>query len=266
MPPRPPRVYLYAEPAAPRLDVDAIAAFIGGLAPALRVEARPAFAASWRDDDVRRLATIWARAKVRNPFAVKGAFQPLAGEIAFEERRLTELRRATFGLLYDGFELQEALADFVPPSERGLSHLHIIFTNQLLGTFEPDDRRYHARVCVLGWPSLLSTSGAVDATAKPRAYYLLKQQYAALGMADAAAHLDAEFAADCLVGDDARLTEVMKGYVAQAVFYHVFGEAFCDDADCRLFNAHWQVEMLRAQLGGAYEFCPHHRAMLAALR
>lgn len=66
--------------------------------------------------------------------------------------------------------------------------------------------------------------------------------------------------------DDERLTEVMKGYVAQTLFYHLFGESFCEDGDCRLYNAHWQEEVIRAQLGGRYEFCPRHRRMLEVLQ
>jgi hypothetical protein len=42
------------------------------------------------------------------------------------------------------------------------------------------------------------------------------------------------------------------------------GEAFCDDPACRLFNAHWQEEMLRAQLADNY--CGRHRAWLREIR
>jgi hypothetical protein len=51
---------------------------------------------------------------------------------------------------------------------------------------------------------------------------------------------------------------VLKGYVLQAVFYQATGEAFCDDPDCRLFNAHWQEEVLRAQRDVPYDLCPRH--------
>jgi len=59
-----------------------------------------------------------------------------------------------------------------------------------------------------------------------------------------------------------RLTEVMKGYVAQALAFHLWGDAFCPDKDCRLFNAHWQEELIFAQLKGSYEFCPKHAELL----
>jgi hypothetical protein len=53
--------------------------------------------------------------------------------------------------------------------------------------------------------------------------------------------------------------------VMQAVIYALTGEAFCDDARCRLYDAHWQEEMLRAQLEEP-EFCERHRKMIRDLR
>jgi len=61
---------------------------------------------------------------------------------------------------------------------------------------------------------------------------------------------------------DPRLTEVMKGYVMRALFFHLTGNPFCDHPDCRLYNAHWQEELIRAQLDGKYEFCRDHRKSL----
>ena len=66
--------------------------------------------------------------------------------------------------------------------------------------------------------------------------------------------------------DDPRLTEAMKGYVMQALFYHVTGDPFCEDRGCRLYNAHWQEEVIGAQLGGAYQLCPRHQGLLDEMR
>ncbi len=51
----------------------------------------------------------------------------------------------------------------------------------------------------------------------------------------------------------------------QAVFYALTGDPFCEDKVCRLYNAHWQEDLLFAQLGGAYDFCPRHTALLQNL-
>jgi hypothetical protein len=48
----------------------------------------------------------------------------------------------------------------------------------------------------------------------------------------------------------------------QAFFFHVTGNPFCTDKTCRLFNAHWQEELLTAQLSGEPELCPHHQKIV----
>jgi len=52
----------------------------------------------------------------------------------------------------------------------------------------------------------------------------------------------------------------------QALFYHLSGEPFCDDPHCRLYNAHWQHELIHARLASFYAFCPRHLKALEALR
>jgi len=192
--------------------------------------------------------------------------QPLYGEVEYERRRLKSVGRSIKGILYDGFQVFQTLAKLIEKNERNLSHIHIIFTDQLLGTWEESDRRYHARVSVYSTPSLISTTGLVEAPAKPRAFYLLKRQYAALGMDDAAeVGLKQEFAGQFIDYNDPRTTEVLKGYALQAIFWHLTGDPYCADIHCRLFNAHWQEEVLKSQLGGDYDLCPTHQAMLSEL-
>ena len=59
-------------------------------------------------------------------------------------------------------------------------------------------------------------------------------------------------------------TEVAKGYAMQAVFFALTGDPFCDEPECRLYNAHWQHEMMAAQLGGGADYCERHAVMLDA--
>ncbi|MEZ4546777.1 MAG: DUF6775 family putative metallopeptidase [Thermodesulfobacteriota bacterium] len=68
------------------------------------------------------------------------------------------------GVLYDGLWVQRTLRKLIfdsLPEESGPGFLHIIFSGRLLGTFE--GRRTHARVVLLGSPSIISTSGLVEA-------------------------------------------------------------------------------------------------------
>lgn len=268
-------VYLYEEPTASTLSLPQLANYLKETVPIFQVEVRDSFLSfhlsrfdeRQRKTLIGRLAEELARAKVRDPLREERNPSPLPGEVDYERRRLADPQAKAFGLLYDGFQMMEALRRLIPPGERSLFHIHIAFTNQLFGTWDPGDRRYHARVALYGFPSLISTTGLVEAPAKPREYYFLKQQYAALGMQDAAvAALDSQFQGRFIEYDDERLTEVMKGYVMQAIMYNVTGEPFCEDKGCRLYNAHWQEEVIRAQLEGEYEFCPFHRDKLEQLK
>jgi len=142
--------------------------------------------------------------------------------------------------------------------------LHVAFTNRLFGTFSTGDGRYHAHVILLGFPTLISTVGIVEAPAKPREFYLLKQRYAGLGLQVPLEAIKERFRGRFIDYDDPRLTEVMKGYVLQAVFYYLLGEPFCESKSCRLYNARWQEEVLSAQLDG--RLCERHEGMLRNLR
>lgn len=260
-----PTVHLYGEPACPTLDMARLAGYIRGWLPGLDVDVRPPFLQVLAQDGatLERLAQGWARAKVRRADKpLDSSFVPLYGEIAYERRRMAG-ESVAWGILYDGFEVALLLRPLIPPTERNLGHLHVVFTRQLLGTWEDADRRYHARVGIYSFPCLLSVSGLTEALAKPREYHLLQRQYQALGVPDAAAvELEPAFRGRTIQPDDARLSDILAGYVAQALFYHVTGDPFCADKGCRLYNAHWQEEALYAQLNGPYEFCPRHQGML----
>lgn len=270
----PTRVFLYAEPAASNLRLEEIEAYLSDRLPGCYVERRDDFirhhlrglSEAERQARIDALALGTARAKVRHPERRENEVSPLPGELTYERRRLAE-GSAAFGLLYDGFALSSLLRELIPSNELRLSIVHVAFTNQLLGTWDDGDCRYHARVAVFAYPALISTTGLVEAPAKPREYYLLKQQYRALGLYDAAeVKLKQELRGRFIDHGDDRLTEVMKGYVMQAVFGQLTGSPFCADPNCRLYNAHWQEEVIRAQLGGDYEFCPGHEEALRGLR
>lgn len=263
-------LYLYAEPRAPTLDLDRLSRYIQELIPTLKVNCREEFLAFHlsglpdKENVLKRLAVQLARARVRNPLRPPEDFPPLPGEVDYEIRRLSGSSLKSFGILYDGLKLMSLFREMLSRQERSLSHIHILFTNQLIGTWEESDRRYHARASLYGFPSIISTTGLVEAPAKPREYYLLKQQYLALGITDAPALLEARFREHTLQHDDPRLTEVAKGYVLQAIFHHIFGDPFCNDKNCRLFNAHWQEEVIQAQLESGAR-CPFHQSLLQQL-
>ena len=189
--------------------------------------------------------------------------EPLYGEIEYEKRRILGKTRS-FGILYDGFHLLRIFCEIMPREERSLEFVHIFFTNRLFATWDGGNKRYHLRTSVYGVPSIISTTGLVEAPAKPREYYLLKQQYERLRKD--LTELKERFKGSFIDYEDEHLTEVMKGYAMQAVFYALTGDPFCEDKGCRLYNAHWQEELIFAQLWGEYEFCGRHTKILEGLR
>lgn len=208
-----------------------------------------------REEKEASLAGRLCEMRVINPMREVSGRRPLKPELDYEMRVLSGETRPSAGVLYDGNDLQRAQFSLLPGPERGLDTIHIWFTERLVATWDENDRRYHARVIVCGWPAIISTSGMVQAPAREREYYVARR----LGVpqSEPASSEEGEY----LRREDPRTSEVAKGYAMQAVFYALTGEAFCDDPTCRLFNAHWQKEMLKAQLGGA-DYCARHREML----
>lgn len=169
-------------------------------------------------------------------------------EIIFEKRVLTGEEKGR-GVLYDGLWVQRALRKLIydsMPEESGSNFLHIVFTGRLVGTFE--GRRYHARVVLLGSPAIISTSGLVEAPARPREYYFIKGGLIQSGRD--MRELDEMYRGRFIDYDDPKTTSAISSYALQALFYELSGEAFCENHDCCLFNSHWQEDVLRVQCEG----------------
>jgi hypothetical protein len=206
------------------------------------------------------VAKGFARAKVKELEKELISRKLLPGEWEYEQRRIRNPGWKLFGILYDGIMYHRIVSDLILGGEMDFDHCKILFTNQLFGTWNSNDRRYHARVSLYNFPGLISTSGLVEAPAKPKGFYLKKQMGVPVEL------LKEEYEGRFLDHGDLRITEVLKGYAMQALFFHLSGEPFCENPDCRLFNSHWQEEVLHSQLDGRYELCPKHEAILKELR
>jgi len=153
--------------------------------------------------------------------------------------------------LYDGFVLQRIFAEMIPVES---DHVHIIFTSLLTCTFSENDWRYHGRAVVCGTPSIVSTSGIVEAPAKSKEFYLA--QFG--GQLDV--NLKKKFAGRFIDYGDERMTAACTLYALQALFFFLTdGEPFCDDRNCLLFNPHWQKELIRLLEKG--RLCKDHTQM-----
>ncbi len=254
-------VYLYS-PGDSAVDAEAVGGYLADLFPSFAVEVRGDFLRHMGGGGAcASYATEIASARVSDPAKPFSRSKPMFGEVEYERRVLSGTPSG--GVLYDGFELSCICRGMIPRSESGLRHIHVAFTDRLVGTFGLDDLRYHARVIVVSQPSLISTTGIVEAPAKPREYYLAKLVCGSDAVA--LARLKKQFEGQFIDYGDPRITEVAKGYALQAVFYLLSGEAFCDDPECRLFDAHWQKELIKAQLSGG-KLCPRHERLVKRLR
>ena len=255
------KIILYDEGTADALDIEEIAQYLAQRVRKAEVETRGnPFAFNLLQDKVSDYARKIVSAKIQDVSQkIPLEQEPLYGEIEYEKRRILGKTRS-FGIIYDGFQLQRVFFELISREERRLDLAHIIFTNRLFGTWDDGNKRYHLRTSVYGMPSIISTTGLVEAPAKPREYYLLRQQYESLGRD--LAELKEKFKGRFIDYEDERLNEVAKGYATQAVFCHSTGNPFCADEGCRLYNAHWQEELIFAQLESEYEFCQRHIELL----
>jgi hypothetical protein len=210
------RVHFYA---GPTVDIGRVIAGISQVFPKCQIEVRKAV------DLPANRARI---SDTRLPFEQQPKWQ--------EDFDLYGRRVA----LYDGFELQQILASAVPEKESSADDVHIIFSDLLVCTFSEDDWRYHARTVICGTPSIISLPGIVEAPAKPKEFYF------ALNFGQ-----DIESAKRAVAGrfidyGDKRIADAATNFTLQALFYFLtHGEPFCDDNSCRLFNPHWQEDLIR---------------------
>jgi len=252
------KVILYDEGASGEVAVEEISRYLARKMGRAEVEIKATPLPNLAEDKIFRYAASIAATKIGQiDKKIVSGHVPLPGEIEYEKRRISGRTKA-FGVIYDGFYLQGIFGEIIP--QEGLDSVHIIFTNRLFATWDEGNKRYHLRTSLYGIPSIISTSGLIEAPAKPRQYYLLKQQYERLGRD--LTELKERFKGSFLDYGDRRLTEVAKGYAMQAVFYSLLGDPFCQDKGCRLYNAHWQEELIFAQLESGYEFCRQHTKVL----
>ncbi|MCX8118475.1 MAG: hypothetical protein N3G78_11145 [Desulfobacterota bacterium] len=210
-------------------------------------------------DRIEILARKFAGIRIKNPKRPlpKTVFEV---EVQYEMDRMRDPGWQLYGIPYEGALYQQLIHDLVFEGRLSEEECTILFTNQLIATWDPDDWHFHIRISLYGFPHLISIPGIVSGPARPREYYVKKQKGIPIEW------LKEEYKGKFIDHGDPRMTEVLKGYVLQAFMYNLEGDPFCDDPDCRLFNSHWQEEMIHAQLDGAYEFCPRHEEVLRQVK
>ena len=184
---------------------------------------------------------------------------PTSEEVEFEKRNIVDTSANQNITYYDGFELQNVFGGIIPKEELQDDTFHVIFTNKLTCTYDYNDYRYHGRALIGTNPSIISTTGMIEAPAKPREYYVELITKSRQGVNVNA--LKKKYKGTFLEYHDPRLPKIVEGYFLQALFYYETLEPFCGDKDCRLYNAHWQKDLLHSQLEVG-KLCVRHQKVL----
>lgn len=254
------KIFLYDEPSVPEIEITNLAKFLEELLQ-VRVEIRKNFFEHFKSD--RGTALELASCRIFNPYSSFEKHSPTLEEINFEEISFENSSVSNNIILYDGFEIQNLLKKIIPKEELSLDCFHLVFTTRLTCTYDYEDYRYHGRTVICSNPSIISTTGIIEAPAKPRAYYIAMYQSITQGL-----NLDSlkdQFKDKFLEYHDKNLGKVMRGYALQAIFYYLTGEPFCDSKDCILNNAHWQEDLIHTQIELG-RLCDAHQKILESIK
>lgn len=207
------------------------------------------------DDDLLMLV----HSRIINPDD-KDARVPDSFAIRDFEKRILKDEASGRGVPYEAAELMRFYRKYIAGADMAGRAIHVIITERLLMSWSEDDLRFHARAAIFGIPCIISLSGLVEGPARPQEYYIEKQAIGSL-LAENISLLE-RYAGRFLESDDDRIPEVLRGYLMQCAFYAMIGWPFCEERDCILFNAHWQEEMLRAQVESG-RLCERHQKILS---
>ena len=240
------RVLIYTDHPSKALETEVVSEYLQrfGISTVIRGDFLQFL--SLRSDAIFRLAETLASTRIDDiEKPIDGKEIANKNDVVSEVNKLTD-KESYHGVFYDGLWIQRMFHKLIAddmPDETGDGFLHMIFTGRMFGTFEK--KRYHARVVLAGEPSMISTSGLVEAPAKPREYYFIKGGLIQSGRDTA--ELDAMYKGRFVEYDDPKITSILCSYALQAVSYKLTGTAFCEDSSCCLYNSHWQEEVLKVQ-------------------
>lgn len=250
------KIILYDEPTVPEIELKKAKKFLNEIF-AVQIEIRDNFFQNLDDHIFEKIAeTRISDLKKRFKKHV-----PTSTDISEEREKFDEQKRKDM-ILHEGFEFQKIITDNIPVLENNSNVLHIIFTDKIICTFDETDWRYHARSWIGSNPAIISTTGMIEAPAKPRQYYLdLMTKFSQEDIT----RIGKKYKGLFLEYHDLRLSKITEGYLLQIISYYETGEPFCKDKTCRLFNSHWQEELLLSQVENK-KICKKHKEVLDRLK
>ena len=167
-------IYLYDDPDSQGLDIDYLAGYLASELARVEVGVRTDFIthhlARFSEEERERL-----EAELRRQLegATVGALAHAQEPPITESRDDTDLQE-----MYVARSLQAAMRLLIPQEEADMAQLHIIFCSDLVGEFDAQSgpscdtvRTLQAGVAALGSPTIISTSGLIEAPRRPREYY-----------------------------------------------------------------------------------------------
>jgi len=261
-------IYLYDDPDSQGLDIDYLAGYLASELARVEVGVRTDFITHhlgrFSEEERETLeaelrkqlegATVEALARAQEP-----AITELTGDTDLQE-------------MYAARPLQAAMRLLIPQEETDMAQLHIIFCSELVGELDVQSgpsldtlRTLQTGVAALGSPTIISTSGLIEAPKRPREYYFKRTQYLMLGADEHLDELAEQFADRTVAYGDPRLNELLKGYLLMAVIYRATGDGACSEPTCPLYAAGTQQELLEAQAGPQSRICQRHREILNAI-
>jgi len=245
------KIILYDEDTVPEIHLDRLEEFLADTFP-IKIETRK--------DILRNLdGKIYEKFASIEIFDMKKPFQKHNSSVKEiqNERDSVDLSQEKMPL-YDGIEFQRIVSELIPHNENRIDILNVVFTDKLTCTFDESDFRYHGRSMIASNPTIISTTGMIEAPAKPKQYYLELMTGFSKERID---EIKKKYEGQFLEYHDSRLSDIAEGYLLQTIMYYETGEAFCENMDCRCFNAHWQKDLFRSQVDNK-KFCKKHEEIL----
>lgn len=259
------KAYLYNETHVENLNLEKVAKYLEEKKIFKKIKTKNSLLKK-HTDQKENIAEKLAKTRVKNLETPEKDFEISDSDKRFEEKQIEGKINEMTDVLYDGFRLEKTYSDLIPTDKKENSHLHIVFTNRFFATWKPATERYHARVSVYGLPSIISTTGIVDAPARPKGFYWIKKTENENNTPKLRIKNEMNKHKDKIVFyNDDKLNEIMKGYAMQAVFYHLTSGPFCNKKNCRLYNPHLQKNILKAQLTKP-GFCDKHKRILEEMQ
>ena len=245
------KIIIYDEPLVPEIQINKLRKFLQDTFH-IDIEIRKNFFVNKEDSIFQEISTTRVF-ELKKPFS---RHIPTELEIQMEKENIDNSQNLE-KILYDGFEFQKIISKFIPANENDQRILNLVFTNKLTCTFDESDFRYHARALIGTNPAIISTTGIIEAPAKPKEYYLdLMTNF----NNESEEKIKKKYKGKFLEYNDSRLSEVVEGYLLQAIVYYETGEPFCEDKECRLYNSHWQKELLYLQSNK--KLCKNHEEII----